>query len=91
MHIQGGAVYHGYVDVNTSIFIEHLPCLPEKTWQLYQTKDPIFTRRQYPIFHRPLIGMALEEEIFMHTIQKGIIHFLFTLGMEKIFYIGPYP
>jgi len=84
VHIQGGAIFHGYVDVNTSIFIEYLPCLPGKTWQLYQTKDLLFTRRHYPIFHRPLIGTVTEELIFMGSTQRGLVHIIFGFLIERI-------
>jgi len=83
VRIKGGAHFHGYVDVNTSIFIEYLQCFPGKNWQLYQTIDPIFTRQQYPIFHRPLIGTVTEEENFMGDIQRAIVHILLGFGIER--------
>lgn len=84
LRIKGGAHYHGYADVNTSLFIEYLPCFPGKTWQLYQTEDQIFTRQQYPIFHRPLLGTVTEEENFMGDTQWGIVYIILGFLIEKL-------
>lgn len=87
IHIQGGAVFHGTVDVETSIFIEHL--LPTHS-ELYKTKDQIFTRKQYPIFNRPLIGTVIEEETFMNCTQRGIIHIMFAFLREEVDHYAAY-
>jgi hypothetical protein len=84
IHIQGGAHYHGYVDVNTSILITNLPCIPEKNWQLYQTKDQIFLRKQYPIFHRPLLGKILIKEKFGNSVQLEDALIIFAILIDHI-------
>lgn len=77
---------YGHVDVSTSIFLDDIQ---HCSFKLIKTKDPIFTKKQFPIFHRPLLGLFEEIETWRSATQYGTVKIWFYFIYEKI-RIDPY-
>jgi hypothetical protein len=73
---------NGHVDVNTSIFLDGIQ---QDSFQLIKTKDPIFTKKQFPIFHRPLLGIFEEVETWGSATQYGNVKILFYAIFEETY------
>ncbi len=82
----GGGVWYTLEDFHTTIFIQYLPIHESG---LYPMEDQIFTKEQFPIFHRPFLGTFDETITCQESILKANVHLLFNYINEHFYYHYP--
>ena len=80
VEVAGGGGWYS-LDTKTSFFVG---CLPKHTYGLFKTIDPVFTKKQFPVFHRPLVGRFVETVRLLSSYQRAMIIVMFNLFFEII-------